>query len=131
MLMEKKTSSNLSPCTSPRRAVIKELTFFNRDKAFLMTTISPKDVSKVARLSRLTFDDMESEKLRQSLSGNLNWFEQLNEVNVEGVDPLNSVFVETMPKREDIVTDGDQPKALTSNAPEADFDMFCVPKVVE
>ena len=94
-------------------------------------TISPKDVSKIAQLSRLKFNDVESEKLRQSLASILDWVEQLNEINIEGVEPLNSVFVEAMPKRDDIVTDGDQPKALTSNAPASDHDMFCVPKVVE
>ncbi|MCP4922503.1 MAG: Asp-tRNA(Asn)/Glu-tRNA(Gln) amidotransferase subunit GatC [bacterium] len=94
-------------------------------------TISPEDVSKIARLSRLKFNDMESEKLRQGLSSILDWVEQLNEVNVDGVEPLNSVFVDALPKREDVVTDGNQPKALTSNAPESDHDMFCVPKVVE
>ena len=36
-----------------------------------------------------------------------------------------------MPRREDQITDGNYPNAILANAPEAEFGMFIVPKVVE
>jgi len=43
-------------------------------------------VRKVAKLARISVGDQEVEPLAKELSGILDWVEQLQEVNVEGVD---------------------------------------------
>ena len=61
---------------------------------------------------------------------NLTIEEQLNEVDVTGVEPLTSVVAMDMKKRADIVTDGHYAKAITANA-QAEDNFFMVPKVIE
>ncbi|MEL6587556.1 MAG: Asp-tRNA(Asn)/Glu-tRNA(Gln) amidotransferase subunit GatC [Pseudomonadota bacterium] len=55
----------------------------------------------------------------------------LREVDVEGVEPMVSVTPMRLKRREDLVTDGNQPKAVLTNAPDAREGFFAVPKVVE
>ena len=55
----------------------------------------------------------------------------LIEVDVEGVEPMTSVTPMRLPRREDVVTDGDQAEAVLKNAPDAREGFFAVPKVVE
>jgi len=74
------------------------------------------------------------EKDIPKLAGELNvilaFVEQLNEVNVEGVEPLTSVVAVKMKMRADVVTDGHYPEAIVANTVHED-DFFMVPKVVE
>jgi aspartyl-tRNA(Asn)/glutamyl-tRNA(Gln) amidotransferase subunit C len=55
----------------------------------------------------------------------------LNEVDVDGVEPMTSVIEMEMKKRQDIVTDGGDAAAITANAPMSEDGFFMVPKVVE
>ncbi len=57
--------------------------------------------------------------------------EQLDEVDVAGVEPMTSVTPMEMKKRTDIVTDGDRAADIVANAPATEDDFFLVPKVVE
>ncbi len=71
------------------------------------------------------------EPLAAELSGILGFMEQLNEVDVAGVEPMTSVTPMTLPWREDVVTDGGDPDKVLANAPDARAGFFTVPKVVE
>ena len=55
----------------------------------------------------------------------------LNEVDVEGVEPMVSVTPMQLKRREDVVTDGGRQDKVLSNAPDAREGFFAVPKVVE
>jgi aspartyl-tRNA(Asn)/glutamyl-tRNA(Gln) amidotransferase subunit C len=57
--------------------------------------------------------------------------EQLNEVDVAGVEPMVSVTPLRLKRRADGVTDGGYPGAVLKNAPDAREGFFAVPKVVE
>jgi len=61
----------------------------------------------------------------------LGFIEQLNEVDVTGVQPMTSVTPMRLKRRVDAVTDGGIPKQILSNAPDAREGFFAVPKVVE
>ena len=61
----------------------------------------------------------------------LGFIEQLNEVDVDGVEPMTSVTPQVLKKREDVVRDGDQQAKVLANAPDAREGFFAVPKVVE
>lgn len=93
--------------------------------------IDAATVRKVARLARIAEPEERIESLAQELSGILNWIEQLNEVDVEGVEPMTSAVAATLPMRDDVVTDGGDPNRVLSNAPKRVGDFFVVPKVVE
>jgi aspartyl-tRNA(Asn)/glutamyl-tRNA(Gln) amidotransferase subunit C len=55
----------------------------------------------------------------------------LNEVDVEGVEPMTSVTPQRLFRREDVVNDGNQPAAVLANAPDSREGFFAVPMVVE
>ena len=88
-------------------------------------------VRRIARLARIKVTDEEAKGLEKELSGILNWVEQLDEVNTEGVEPMTRVVAQDMKKRADVVTDGGIPKKVTQNAPLTEDDFYVVPKVVE
>lgn len=94
-------------------------------------SVTPEDVRKVARLSRITIDESRVEPMTSELNNILNWIEQLNEVDVDGVEPMTAVVETSLPMREDKVTDGNKPEAVLANAPRSEDGFFVVPKVVE
>jgi aspartyl-tRNA(Asn)/glutamyl-tRNA(Gln) amidotransferase subunit C len=94
-------------------------------------SIDAATVRKVARLARIAEPEDRLEPLAKELSGILDWIEQLNEVDVAGVEPMTSAVHTPLPMREDVVTDGGDPAKVLANAPKTVSNFFVVPKVVE
>jgi aspartyl-tRNA(Asn)/glutamyl-tRNA(Gln) amidotransferase subunit C len=88
-------------------------------------------VRRIATLARIHVEDAELPALQAELNGILGWIEQLNEVNVDGVEPLTGAAQMALKMREDVVTDGGYADKILANAPERAGDFFVVPKVVE
>ena len=93
-------------------------------------SVDAKTVRRVARLARIKVEEKDVPKLQDELNVILAFVEQLNEVNVDGVEPLTSVVAMEMKKRKDVVTDGHYPKDIVANTQSED-QFFVVPKVVE
>lgn len=96
-----------------------------------MSTIDLETARRVAQLARIRVPDENLPQLAEQLSGILNFMEQLNEVNVDGVEPMTSVTPMRLKRRKDGVTDGYMQDKILSNAPDAREGFFAVPKVVE
>ncbi len=94
-------------------------------------SLDPEAVRRIARLARLRVDDGQVAQIQGELNGILGWIDQLNEVDVEGVEPLTGGALMAMRLRDDVVTDGDQAEAVLANAPDRDGPFYTVPKVVE
>jgi aspartyl-tRNA(Asn)/glutamyl-tRNA(Gln) amidotransferase subunit C len=94
-------------------------------------SLDPATIRRIASLARIRVEDHEVEKLCHELNGILGWIEQLNEVDVSGVAPLNGAVNMVMAMRADVVTDGGYPEKVLANAPERIGDFYAVPKVVE
>jgi aspartyl-tRNA(Asn)/glutamyl-tRNA(Gln) amidotransferase subunit C len=88
-------------------------------------------VANVARLARIKLNEEELDLYTNELSGILDWIEQLQTVNTDGVEPMSSVVERLLPEREDVVTDGNIQEDVLANAPEAAHGYYVVPKVVE
>ena len=88
-------------------------------------------VRRIARLARIKIEDAEVADLRGELSGILDWVEQLNEVDTDGVAPMTRVAAHKLKKRKDEVTDGEIADVVVRNAPVSEDNYFVVPKVVE
>lgn len=88
-------------------------------------------VRKVAHLARIAEPEERLETLAQELNGILAWIEQLNEVDVDGVEPMSTAIDTVQPLRADEVTAGGDSAKVLSNAPKALDGFFVVPKVVE
>ncbi|SDX35059.1 Asp-tRNA(Asn)/Glu-tRNA(Gln) amidotransferase subunit GatC [Litoreibacter albidus] len=87
--------------------------------------------ARVAKLARIAVPQDDLPKLADELNGIIAFMEQLNEVDVDGVEPMTSVTPQRLTRREDVVTDGSQQEAVLKNAPDAREGFFAVPKVVE
>ena len=96
-----------------------------------MSTIDLETARRVAKLARIRVPDENLPQLAQQLSGILTFMEQLNEVDVDGVEPMTSVTPMRLKRRQDRVTDGNMQDKILSNAPDAREGFFAVPKVVE
>ena len=94
-------------------------------------SVDETTVRRVAKLARIAVPDEEIQSLKGELNGILNWVEQLNEVSVEGVEPMTSVVAVSMKKRTDTVTEGGTPEKILANAPATEDSFFVVPRVVE
>lgn len=94
-------------------------------------SIDKETARRVAHLARIEVADDQLDHLAGELNGILGFMEQLNEVDVEGVEPMTSVTPMRLKRRADVVTDGDQQEAVLKNAPDAREGYFAVPKVVE
>ena len=94
-------------------------------------SVDQDTVRRIARLARIAVTDEDVPHLQGEINAILAFVEQLNEVDVEGVEPMTSVTPMAMKKRQDGVTDGGYPDHITRNAPAAEDHFFMVPKVVE
>jgi aspartyl-tRNA(Asn)/glutamyl-tRNA(Gln) amidotransferase subunit C len=90
------------------------------------------DIDYVANLARIELTNEEKAKLGGQLDDILGYFDKLNAVDVEGVEPMahaHKVF--------NVWREGDEPDAtydpevLTKMAPESRGNQVVVPKVVE
>jgi len=94
-------------------------------------SIDTQTAAKVAKLARIKVEDDALPALANEFNTILGFIEQLNEVDVEGVEPMTSVTPMRLKRREDVVTDGDMQDKILKNAPDAREGFFAVPKVVE
>jgi len=88
-------------------------------------------VRRIAHLARIAVAEDEVEHLRGEINAILAFVEQLDEVDVAGVEPMTSVTPMTMKMRNDEITDGGKAEAIVKNAPQSEDNFFLVPKVVE
>jgi len=94
-------------------------------------SVDTATVRRVAHLARIKVGDEEAERLQGELNAILGFVEQLNEVDVEGVEPMTAVVDARLRRRDDTVTDGGRTADILANAPATDEGYFVVPKVVE
>lgn len=94
-------------------------------------SFNEKTVATIANLARLNLAPADEPKFAGEIEGILKWVEQLQEVNVDGIEPLISVTEQVKADRADVVTDGNIQDDLMKNAPESAHGFYAVPKMVE
>ncbi|TPI50144.1 Asp-tRNA(Asn)/Glu-tRNA(Gln) amidotransferase subunit GatC [Mesorhizobium sp. B2-9-1] len=94
-------------------------------------SVDLQTVKRVAHLARIAVSEEDAERMTGELNAILGFVEQLNEVDVSGVEPMTSVTPMEMKKRQDTVTDGNKAADIVANAPATEENFFLVPKVVE
>jgi aspartyl-tRNA(Asn)/glutamyl-tRNA(Gln) amidotransferase subunit C len=103
----------------------------HHNRNFWLMSLDLATVRRIATLARIHVEDAELGALQADLNSILGWIEQLNEVNVDGVEPLTGAAQMALKMRDDVVSDGGYPDKVLANAPERAGDFFVVPKVVE
>jgi aspartyl-tRNA(Asn)/glutamyl-tRNA(Gln) amidotransferase subunit C len=94
-------------------------------------SVDEATVRRIAHLSRIAIADADVPRMQSELNAILSFVEQLNEVDVSGVEPMTAVTPMRMKKREDVVNDGGKSATIVANAPATEDGFFLVPKVVE
>ena len=88
-------------------------------------------VDKLAHLSRLEFNAADKEAIKNDLQRMVSFVEKLDELNLEGTEPLLHMSSNVNVLREDEVKgSGGRAEAL-KNAPVHDDKFFKVPKVIK
>ncbi len=92
--------------------------------------ISDETIEYVGILAKLELSGEEKEQAKKDMGRMLDYIDQLNELDTEGVEPMSHVFPVQNVFREDIVTNGDDHEAVLENAPERREDSYVVPMTV-
>lgn len=94
-------------------------------------SIDNSTVKKVAKLARIEINEEEETTLITELNNILGWVDELKQVNTDSVEPMLSVFNESMQMREDKAESNFDNNQILVNSPESNAGFFVVPKVVE
>lgn len=94
-------------------------------------SVDQKTVKRIGGLARIRIEDEDVGAYADELNAILGFVEQLNEVDVDNVEPMTSVMPMTLRRRKDAVTDGGHADKIVANAPLTEDNFFMVPKVVE
>ncbi len=93
--------------------------------------VDKKTLENIAGLSRLSFDEKDTEKMLGDLNRILDWIDMLNEIDTTNVEPLAQMSAEINNLRPDVLKPALSRKDGLKNAPKKDSDYFRVPKVLE
>ena len=94
-------------------------------------SIDNKTVRKVSKLAKIRINEQEEKKLIEELNNILGWVDELKKVDTEKIEPMLSVFNESMVMRKDEVFSETSDELVLKNAPESKSGFFVVPKVIE
>ena len=93
--------------------------------------IDKKIIEKLAQLSKLKFSDYEMELITKDMTKMIDFINQLEEVNTDGLEPLIHMNEEFNNLREDEVKDMLEQSDALSNSPVKDSTYFKLPKVLD
>jgi aspartyl-tRNA(Asn)/glutamyl-tRNA(Gln) amidotransferase subunit C len=88
-------------------------------------------VKRVARLARIAVSEEDAGRMTGELNAILGFVQQLDEVDITGVEPMTSVIPLALRRREDVVNDGAKAEDIVANATGSEENFFVVPKVIE
>ena len=94
-------------------------------------SIDANIAAKVAKLARIEVESQDLGALAKEFNDILGFIDQLNEVDVDGIEPMTSVTPQKLLRRNDNITDGDKQTSVLKNAPLSREGFYAVPKVVE
>ncbi|HYG75623.1 MAG TPA: Asp-tRNA(Asn)/Glu-tRNA(Gln) amidotransferase subunit GatC [Planctomycetota bacterium] len=93
--------------------------------------ITPEDVTKVAKLSRLALSAEETQMYTEQLGKILHYVEKLNAVDTSKVEPMITAAASGNVFRKDEVRPCLKREEALAAAPEQDDEFFRVPPVIE
>ena len=94
-------------------------------------SVDAATVKRIGSLARIRIEESEVASYQDELNAILGFVAQLEEINVDGVEPMTSVTPMTLRRRDDVVSDGGYADRIVSNAPLSEDNFFMVPKVIE
>jgi aspartyl-tRNA(Asn)/glutamyl-tRNA(Gln) amidotransferase subunit C len=89
------------------------------------------DVKRAARLARIAIDEREADEVLAQLGRIFGMIEEMQAVDVSGVEPMSHAQDVTLRLRDDVVTEPDQHELFQGIAPKVENGLYLVPKVIE
>jgi aspartyl-tRNA(Asn)/glutamyl-tRNA(Gln) amidotransferase subunit C len=96
-----------------------------------MSEDAPMDIDYVANLARIELSDEEKTTYQRQLGDVLKYFEKLQELEVDGVEPTAHAFPRHNVWDQDESKQGFPASEALKNAPQSRQDQVVVPKVIE
>jgi len=94
--------------------------------------IDDQTINKLEKLSSLEITDAKKEVLKEELSQIVSFIENLDEIDVSGVDATFTTITGGQPLRTDEVTSTQEvSEHIMSNAPRVEDNYFVVPAIIE
>ena len=97
----------------------------------LFMALTLDDVRRVAHLARIAVDDAEAEAALAQLTRVFGLIEQMQAVDVSGIEPMAHAQDLSLPLRDDVVTEADRHALFQRAAPAVEDGLYLVPKVIE
>jgi aspartyl-tRNA(Asn)/glutamyl-tRNA(Gln) amidotransferase subunit C len=97
----------------------------------LFMALTLDDVQRAAHLARIAVDNAEAEAALTQLTRVFGLIEDMQAVDVSGIEPMAHAQDLMLRLRDDVVTEGDQRNLFQSVAPEVEAGLYLVPKVIE
>lgn len=96
-----------------------------------MAKLTREDILKLAKLARIDLNEDEAVQFEAEFNAVLGYVEQLQDVDVSGLEPTSQVTGLTNVTREDTVKDyGYEPKELLKNVPRVKGDKIQVQRMI-
>ena len=94
-------------------------------------TIGKPEVQKIAHLARLSVAESDVDRYADELSRILDFIEQMDEINTDGITPMAHPLEMTQRLRPDKVTESNRREEFQAGAPSTEKGLYLVPKVIE
>ncbi|WP_200762395.1 Asp-tRNA(Asn)/Glu-tRNA(Gln) amidotransferase subunit GatC [Nitrosophilus alvini] len=89
-------------------------------------------LERLEKLAHLSIEEEKKEEILEELNKFLSFVENLNELDISGLDASFTTLEGGSPFRKDEpISQEEIPEAILSNAPESSEDFFIVPKIIE
>ena len=86
-----------------------------------MAKLTNDDVLKLAKLSRLHLTDEEVEKFKSEITAILGYVEQLQNIDLDGLEPTYQVTgLSNVTRKDEVIDYGTSPEELLKNAPKTE-----------
>jgi aspartyl-tRNA(Asn)/glutamyl-tRNA(Gln) amidotransferase subunit C len=93
--------------------------------------VTDKDIEYVARLAKLKLSDEEKERLVSQMGDIVEFANNINKLNTDGVEPTNHILKVQNVFREDEVKESYSRDEILKNAPKKEAGCLVVPSVVQ
>jgi aspartyl-tRNA(Asn)/glutamyl-tRNA(Gln) amidotransferase subunit C len=96
-----------------------------------MAQLTREDVLKLAQLARIELEDDEIDKFAQEFSAILHYVEQLQSVNIDGLEPTSQVTgLKNVTRHDDVVDYGYKAEKLLENVSQVENDQIKVKRMI-